>query len=118
MSTVESISAVMCWFASEEAVVFHDSEEIFVILSGKASQLYKEGAESLFDIMLRCCIKNLQGYNHKCVQSCIAFFEETQTLEHAVLAAAEHLADDIRYISDILNAIKTKTLINPKVLAK
>ena len=102
MSTVESVSAVMKWFATEKNVDFHDSEEVFTLLSRKASQLYKEGAKSLFDIILRCCIKSLREYDHKYVQSCIAFFEETQTLEGAVLAATEYLANDIRHISDML----------------
>lgn len=50
MSTVESISAVMEWFSSENSIDFHDSEEVFTMLSQKASQLYNEGAKDLFDI--------------------------------------------------------------------
>ena len=102
MSTVDSVSAVLIWFGKEKTVDFHDSDELFVTMTRKAAMLYQEGAKGLFDIVLECCVKFLRGYDHEEVKTCVAFFQDTGTMEAAVLAAAQYLVNDIRHLSDMI----------------
>lgn len=102
MSTADSVSTVLEWFSSAKSVDFHDAEEVFTVLSHKAIQLYSTGIKSLYAIMLKCCIKSMREYDHKKTQACIDFFVDTETLDTAAPAAAQHLANDICYISDML----------------
>jgi|GEM_PF-1378833 len=104
MSTVESISAVLEWFASETKPSFYGDEEVFTLLSRRAGQLYNEGAHGLYEILLSCCKKSLREFDLKTSKDCVDFFVVTDTAEIAILTLItdECFMNNMSYISEML----------------
>ena len=102
MSTEESVSSVLTWFAEKESEHFYSEDKIFNELTKRAIELYHKGGHSLYDVILGCCVKALKKYNHENVRECVCFFEETNTLKQATWDLLQALKDDVRHLSDLL----------------
>lgn len=101
MSTEDSISAVLKWFAEKDSEHIYAEDKVFGSLLKRAGKLYQDGAHDLYNVVLECCVKGLKKYNHENVRECIYFFEESNTLKQATWDLLQALKDDIRHLSDL-----------------
>ena len=102
MSTEDSVSAVLIWFAEKESEHLYSEDEIFSELTKRATELYHKGGHNLYNAVLDCCVKALKKYNHENVRECVCFFEETNTLKQATWDLLQAFKDDVRHLGDLL----------------
>ena len=102
MSTEDSISAVLKYFADNESDHIYAEDKVLGELVKRASKLYQAGGHGLYDVVLDCCIKGLKKYDHQDVQDCVNFFEETNTLRQATYDLLQAMQDDVRHLYDLL----------------
>ena len=102
MSTEESVSAVLTWFAGKENEHLYSEDKIFNELTKRAIELYRKGGHNLYNVILDCCIKALKKYNHENVRECVCFFEETNTLKQATWDLLQAFKDDVRHLGNLL----------------
>lgn len=102
MSTADSISAVLKYFADNESDHIYAEDKVFGELLKRASKLFQSGGHGLYNVVLDCCIKGLKKYDHQNVQDCVNFFEETNTLRQATYDLLQSMKDDVRHLNDLL----------------
>lgn len=107
MSTVESVTHVLKWFAQNGKLDFFDSDKVLADIIASAVVLYMDGHKELFASVLSFYFESVKVWNTTVSKAMVKFFVETGTQHSAAIAAAERFEDEPYRISDLVYADST-----------
>ena len=102
MSSCDSVSKVLAWYAEGDHRQFHSADKVFPKIIDRAICLYQDGATELYSSVLQCAIKPLREYGHEKLRECVRFFEQTNTLKTATVDLLNTFKEEIYHISSFL----------------
>lgn len=102
MSTVDSIKAMLKFFAEERHFHFYDSEKVISATINAAICLFKEGNSELYSVALECYEVATKKWSQIMTKALADFFVKTDTLHLAIAFLAELFAREPQHISDLI----------------
>lgn len=104
MSTVESVTRLLEWFAQDNRLDFHDADSVLSAAIATAVALYRGGHTELYDSILEFYLESAKSWNSAASNAMVKFFVETGTQFSAALSAATQYEDEPHRISDLVHS--------------
>lgn len=83
--TVKAIKLLFMFYSSNKYNHFYHAKEILADACVKLETFYLQNPEDIFGLALNCMVSLAQNYDWECIQPLKQFFENTHTVEQAIL---------------------------------